>query len=56
MTIPGRVFTRQEILSEIWEDAIISNRTIDVHVRRIREKIDAHYIKTIKGVGYKFDI
>ena len=56
MTIPGRVFTRQEILSEIWGDTIISNRTIDVHVRRIREKIGDHYIKTIKGIGYKFDI
>ena len=54
MTIPGRVFTRQEILSEIWGDTIISNRTIDVHVRRIREKIGNHRIKTIKGVGYKF--
>jgi len=54
MTVPGKVFTRQEILSEIWNDTIISNRTIDVHVRRIREKIGAHYIKTIKGVGYKF--
>ena len=56
MTIPGRVFTRQEILSEIWGETIISNRTIDVHVRRIREKIGDHYIKTIKGIGYKFDI
>ena len=56
MTIPGRVFTRQEILSEIWGDTIISNRTIDVHVRRIREKIGDHYIKNIKGIGYKFDI
>jgi len=56
MTAPGKVFTRQEILSEIWGDTIISNRTIDVHVRRIREKIGDHYIKTIKGIGYKFDI
>ena len=54
MTVPGKVFTRQEILYEIWRDTIISNRTIDVHVRKIREKIGAHYIKTIKGVGYKF--
>ncbi|MEC7646084.1 MAG: response regulator transcription factor, partial [Bacteroidota bacterium] len=56
MTIPGRVFTRQEIISEIWKDAIVGDRTIDVHVRKIREKIGGHHIKTIKGVGYKFDI
>ena len=56
MTIPGKVFTRQEIISEIWKDAYVGDRTIDVHVRKIREKIGNHYIKTIKGVGYKFDI
>ena len=56
MTIPGRVFTREEIISEIWQDAIVGDRTIDVHVRKIREKIGGHHIKTIKGVGYKFDI
>ena len=56
MTIPGRVFTREEIISEIWKDAIVGDRTIDVHVRKIREKIGGHHIKTIKGVGYKFDI
>lgn len=56
MTIPGRVFTREEIISEIWKDAFVGDRTIDVHVRKIREKIGSNYIKTIKGVGYKFDI
>lgn len=56
MTIPGRVFTREEIIFEIWKDAIVGDRTIDVHVRKIRGKIGAHHIKTIKGVGYKFDI
>ena len=56
MTVPGKVFTREEIISEIWKDAFVGDRTIDVHVRKIREKIGSHYIKTIKGVGYKFDI
>ncbi len=56
MTIPGRVFSREEIISEIWQDAVVGDRTIDVHVRKIREKIGGHHIKTIKGVGYKFDI
>ena len=56
MTVPGKVFTRQEILSEIWGDTFINDRTIDVHIRRIREKIGDHFIKTIKGVGYKFNI
>ena len=56
MTVPGKVFTRQEIISEIWKDAFVGDRTIDVHIRKIREKIGEHHIKTIKGVGYKFDI
>ena len=56
MSIPGRVFTREEIISEIWKDAVVGDRTIDVHVRKIREKVGGHHIKTIKGVGYKFDI
>ena len=56
MTVPGKVFTRQEILSEIWGDTFINDRTIDVHIRRIREKIGDDFIKTIKGVGYKFNI
>ena len=56
MSIPGKVFTRQDIIDNIWKDALVGDRTIDVHVRKIREKIGSHHIKTIKGVGYKFDI
>ena len=56
MTIPGKVFTREDIISEIWKDAFVGDRTIDVHVRKIREKIGDKYIKTVKGVGYKFDL
>lgn len=54
---PGKVFSRNEILDNIWgNDVYVGDRTIDVHVRKIREKIDANLIKTIKGVGYKFEI
>jgi len=54
---PGRVYTRETILSTIWgEDAVVGDRTIDVHVRKLREKIGNDYIKTVKGVGYKFDV
>mgnify|MGYP001008359085 FL=1 len=56
MTIPAKVFTRQEIINEVWKDAIVGDRTIDVHIRKIREKIGDNHIRTIKGVGYKFDI
>lgn len=53
---PGRVFSRDEILENVWDDDIIvGDRTIDVHVRKLREKIGEDYIKTIKGVGYKLD-
>jgi two-component system, OmpR family, alkaline phosphatase synthesis response regulator PhoP len=53
---PNKVFTREEILSGIWgDDVIVGDRTIDVHVRKIREKLGTHNIKTIKGVGYKFE-
>ena len=52
---PGRVFTRDEIFQMIWDDnVIVGDRTIDVHIRKLREKIGDEYIKTIKGVGYKF--
>ena len=52
---PDRVFTRDEIYSSIWGDNIIvGDRTIDVHIRKLREKIGEDHIKTIKGVGYKF--
>ena len=53
---PGRVFTRDEILEYVWDDDIVvGDRTIDVHVRKLREKIGEHYIKTVKGVGYKLE-
>jgi two-component system alkaline phosphatase synthesis response regulator PhoP len=53
---PGKVFQRHEILNQVWgSDVIVGNRTIDVHVRKLREKIGSQYIKTVKGVGYKFD-
>jgi two-component system alkaline phosphatase synthesis response regulator PhoP len=53
---PGRVFLRQEILDKIWgNDVIIGDRTIDVHIRKLRSKIGDEKIKTVKGVGYKFD-
>ncbi len=52
---PEKVFTRDEIYSAIWGDAIVvGDRTIDVHIRKLREKIGDQYIKTVKGVGYKF--
>jgi two-component system alkaline phosphatase synthesis response regulator PhoP len=54
---PNKVFTREEIYSKVWgSDVIVGERTIDVHVRRIREKIGIENIKTIKGVGYKYEI
>ena len=56
ITIPGKVFTREEIITTIWKDAIVGDRTIDVHIRKIREKIGSNHIKTVKGIGYKFDI
>lgn len=53
---PGKVFTRHEIFNKVWGmDVIVGDRTIDVHIRKIREKIGEDYIKTVKGIGYKFD-
>ena len=53
---PGKVFTREEIFNKIWgTDVIVGNRTIDVHIRKLREKLGDNYIKTIKGIGYKFE-
>ncbi|MBC7912808.1 MAG: response regulator transcription factor [Pyrinomonadaceae bacterium] len=53
---PGKVFTREVILKSIWEDSVVvTNRTIDVHIRKVREKLGDDYISTVKGVGYKFD-
>lgn len=54
---PGRVFLRNEILQKVWgTDVIVGDRTIDVHIRKIRFKLDANFITTVKGVGYKFQI
>ncbi len=53
---PGKVYTRETILKNIWEDSVVvTNRTIDVHVRKLREKIGENYVSTVKGVGYKFE-
>ncbi len=53
---PGKVFTREDILMRVWDDdVVVGERTIDVHIRKIREKTGTDHIKTIKGVGYKFD-
>lgn len=53
---PGRVFLRNEILSQVWgNDVIVGDRTIDVHIRKIRVKLGIDLITTVKGVGYKFD-
>ncbi len=53
---PGRVFTREVILNTIWgNDVVVGDRTIDVHIRKLREKIGMKIIKTVKGVGYKFE-
>ena len=57
MSKPGSVFTRAHILDKVWgEDVVVGDRTIDVHIRKLREKLGDHYIKTIKGVGYKFEL
>ena len=53
---PGKVYSRESILDRIWgSNVIVVNRTIDVHIRKIREKVGEKYISTIKGVGYKFN-
>ena len=52
---PGKVFNREEILDSVWgEDVVVGNRTIDVHIKKLREKTSSDYIKTAKGFGYKF--
>jgi two-component system alkaline phosphatase synthesis response regulator PhoP len=56
MSQPGRVFTREQILSGVWgNDVIVGDRTIDVHIRKLREKLGDSHFKTVKGVGYKFN-
>ena len=55
-TKPGKVFTREEILDKVWgNEVIVGGRTIDVHIRKLREKIGDDFFKTIKGVGYKIE-
>jgi two-component system alkaline phosphatase synthesis response regulator PhoP len=54
---PGKVFTREYILEKVWgEEVLVVDRTIDVHIRKVREKLGDDYIGTVKGVGYKFEI
>ena len=54
---PGKVFKREEILDKVWgSEVIVGGRTIDVHIRKLREKIGEDLFKTIKGVGYKFEV
>lgn len=54
---PGKVFKREKILETVWgNDVVVGGRTIDVHIRKLREKIGDNYFKTVKGVGYKFNI
>lgn len=54
---PGKVYTREVILKNIWEDSVVvTNRTIDVHIRKLREKLGDNIVATVKGVGYKFEI
>ena len=56
MSKPGKVFKRDEIYSQIWgNELFVGDRTIDVHIRKLREKIGEDRIKTVKGIGYKFD-
>ncbi len=53
---PGKVFTRDVILDKVWGgDVIVGDRTIDVHIRKLREKLGENFIKTVKGIGYKFE-
>ena len=53
---PNKVFTREDIFTHVWGDnVIVGDRTIDVHIRRIREKVGTERIKTVKGVGYKYE-
>ena len=52
----GKVFKREEILDKVWgNEVVVGGRTIDVHIRKLREKIGDNFFKTIKGVGYKIE-
>lgn len=53
---PGKVYSREKILKKVWgDDVVVGDRTIDVHIRKLREKLGDKFIKTVKGVGYKFE-
>jgi two-component system phosphate regulon response regulator PhoB len=57
---PGKVFTRSQLLRAIWHDAHVAPRTVDVHIRRLRERIeespdDPRWIQTVRGFGYRFE-
>lgn len=54
MSIPQKVFRREEIMSRVWGESYIGDRTIDVHIRKLREKFGKNIIETVKGVGYRF--
>ena len=54
MSIPDKVFRREEILNDVWGDTCTGDRTIDVHIRKLREKFGSEIIQTVKGVGYRF--
>ena len=53
-SMPGKVFTREKIMDIVWGGDVVGDRTIDVHIRKLREKIGNNYFKTVKGIGYKF--
>ena len=53
---PGKLFTREEIYQKVWGDkVVVGDRTIDVHIRKLRQKIGDNHIVTVKGVGYKYE-
>ena len=54
MTDADKVFRREDILSNVWGDSNMSDRTIDVHVRKLRERFGSEIIRTVKGVGYRY--
>jgi two-component system alkaline phosphatase synthesis response regulator PhoP len=57
MSKPGKVFQRDEIMNRVWgAEVVVGDRTIDVHIRKLRKKIGENHIQTIKGVGYKFEL
>ncbi|MEO9532333.1 MAG: response regulator transcription factor [Crocinitomicaceae bacterium] len=56
LSSPERVFRREEILRDVWGDAVIGDRTIDVHIRKLRERFGDNIIQTVKGVGYKYAV